>query len=291
MIVAVATMVTAPASADHNYRKWTAGSTVTWEDRTGTSDMRVGLRTAVEKWNAAGANITIVYSEGPADNQCPTTTGVVYFCTGALNGGAYAYSYPAGGYDITAGHVMIDANATWSGFGQMHEGGHMLGLAHSCQYSVMYMRGNWPGPSCGGVVDWSLQASEPTAHDKEVLLATYGPRPTPPRTTQGKAWWTNTSADTPITVTSGSTVSAYATGAQSRIEYKLVSGRDVGRGPCSEDPQPINPNVQRAYSSGGYFGDGYIPPASGPLNRPAGQWQVCFQQSVTVTQPLTVIVT
>lgn len=73
----------------------------------------------------------------------------------------------------------------------------------------------------------------------------------------------------------GTVVSAYATGAAG-TSYKLVTGRDLGTGEaCRYDTEPVNPNVRSANSRG------FIANTSGPVNRPPGDWQVCFREEGT----------
>ena len=86
---------------------------------------------------------------------------------------------------------------------------------------------------------------------------------------------------------SGARVSLFATSAEPGFAYKLVSGRSVPGGtPCSIDAMPIN-DTPRFASSGGV-----IAQTAGPLNRPAGEWQICFLAgNHTVTGAATYTVT
>ena len=69
----------------------------------------------------------------------------------------------------------------------------------------------------------------------------------------------------------GSRVSLFATGAEPGFSYKLVSGRGSSSGrPCSTDVVAINDTVRFANAQG------VIGQTAGTLNRPPGQWQICF---------------
>jgi len=70
----------------------------------------------------------------------------------------------------------------------------------------------------------------------------------------------------------GARVSVFATGAEPGFGYKLVSGRKeaTSNAPCSADVVPIIDTVKFANSQG------VIPQTAGVLNRPPGQWQICF---------------
>ena len=74
------------------------------------------------------------------------------------------------------------------------------------------------------------------------------------------------------TVPSGSRVSAFATRASPGIAYRLVSGRrDPATGAaCSVDALPVNPAVRHATN------EGFVAITAGTVNRPPGDWQVCF---------------
>lgn len=74
------------------------------------------------------------------------------------------------------------------------------------------------------------------------------------------------------TVPAGTRVSAFATGANPGVTYRLVSGKpDPTTGAvCSLDAHPINPIVRYANNSG------VLSPTAGTVNRPPGEWQVCF---------------
>ena len=70
---------------------------------------------------------------------------------------------------------------------------------------------------------------------------------------------------------SGARVSAFATSAEPGFSYKMVSGRSGGTGrPCATDIVPVNDTVRFANAQG------VIGQTAGILNRPPGQWQVCF---------------
>jgi plastocyanin len=69
---------------------------------------------------------------------------------------------------------------------------------------------------------------------------------------------------------SGAPVSVFATRAEPGFSYKLVSGRGTGQRPCSTDVMPINNTARFANT------EGVIARTGGTLNRPPGQWQICF---------------
>ena len=76
----------------------------------------------------------------------------------------------------------------------------------------------------------------------------------------------------------GARVSVFATSAEPGFAYKLVSGRPNGSRPCGIDIMAINETVRYANA------EGVISQTAGPLNRPAGEWQICFlAQNQTVT--------
>ncbi len=69
---------------------------------------------------------------------------------------------------------------------------------------------------------------------------------------------------------SGARVSLFATGAEPGFSYRLVSGQGTAQQPCSTNVVPINPTQRFANAQG------VIAQTAGTLNRPAGQWQICF---------------
>lgn len=77
----------------------------------------------------------------------------------------------------------------------------------------------------------------------------------------------------------GTVVSAFATGAMPDLGYLFVSGQyngppsDDQRMGCADQSVPINPNVRYSNSRG------FIPNTSGPVNRPLGEWQICFKEA------------
>ena len=69
---------------------------------------------------------------------------------------------------------------------------------------------------------------------------------------------------------SGARVSLFATSAEPGFSYRLVSGRGTAQQPCSTDIVPISNTVRFANAQG------VIGQTAGTLNRPTGQWQICF---------------
>jgi len=69
---------------------------------------------------------------------------------------------------------------------------------------------------------------------------------------------------------SGARVSLFATSAEPGFSYRLVSGRGTAQQPCSTDVLPINTTARFANAQG------VIGQTAGTLNRPPGQWQICF---------------
>ena len=88
---------------------------------------------------------------------------------------------------------------------------------------------------------------------------------------------------------SGARVSAFATSAETGFAYKLVSGRSAPgtTAPCTADVVPITAAVKFATNQG------VLAQTAGTLNRPAGQWQICFlaEGNETVTGAATYTVT
>jgi len=82
---------------------------------------------------------------------------------------------------------------------------------------------------------------------------------------------------------SGAQVRVFATSAEPGFAYKLVSARPVsGSRPCSVDVKPIKDTPRYANA------EGVIAQTAGTLDRPAGEWQVCFlAQNQTVTGAVT----
>jgi len=98
---------------------------------------------------------------------------------------------------------------------------------------------------------------------------------TPETQTQGFTWYGDGAASK--SGPTGTVITAFATGV-ANTSYKLVTGRDDGTGePCRFDTVAVNPNVRFSNSRG------FIANTSGPVNRPAGDWQVCFRQEGTGT--------
>lgn len=93
---------------------------------------------------------------------------------------------------------------------------------------------------------------------------------------------------------SGTMITAFATGARANQPFQLVAGTNTSPGhedhACMDLPAPINPNVRTANSRG------FIGNTSGPVNRPQGEWQICFRQlpdppAATATSPVFFTVT
>jgi len=87
---------------------------------------------------------------------------------------------------------------------------------------------------------------------------------------------------------SGSMITAFATGANPGKTFNLVAGND-GNDPehadhaCMSNFDNVNPTL-RTSSSTGFLGN-----TSGTINRPPGEWQICFRQigGATGTAPVT----
>ena len=69
---------------------------------------------------------------------------------------------------------------------------------------------------------------------------------------------------------SGTRVSVFANRAEPGFTYRLVSGRGTNQQPCSLDVVPISDTLRFANA------EGVIGQTAGNLNRPPGQWQICF---------------
>ncbi len=91
---------------------------------------------------------------------------------------------------------------------------------------------------------------------------------------QGNTWFSDGSFSK--TGPTGTTITAFATSARINTQYRLVAGNNTLSGHtthgCMDMSEPINPNVRTSN------GSGFIPNTSGPINRPAGEWQICFRQ-------------
>lgn len=88
---------------------------------------------------------------------------------------------------------------------------------------------------------------------------------TPPPVIQGSTWFSNGSAS--LSGPAGSVVSAYATQTRPHTDYRLVTAT----GNCDTNVAAVNGNVRRSNSTG------LIGVTAGPINRPAGTWQLCFR--------------
>ena len=93
--------------------------------------------------------------------------------------------------------------------------------------------------------------------------------------TQGNTFYSDgTTSRTGIT---GTTVRVFATQAAPNISYKLVSGKNN----CTTDLVPINNAVVTAGQSG------LLPTVSGPVDRSAGVWDICFAESSSASPTTT----
>ncbi len=87
---------------------------------------------------------------------------------------------------------------------------------------------------------------------------------------------------------SGTVITAYATSARAGVPFKLVAGTNVTPGhedhACMDLPGEINPTTRMSNMRG------FIANTGGPVVRPAGDWQICFRQTVpdgdTATNPV-----
>ena len=86
---------------------------------------------------------------------------------------------------------------------------------------------------------------------------------------------------------SGTVTRAYATGAKADTSYELVVGRAGAEQPCIVDSVAINGSNRRAGASG------LIGNTAGPVNRPPGNYQVCFRQvdGTAITAPVALTIT
>ncbi len=275
LALAMVALVPSPASADHPpTSKWANGATVNWQNRTGVPEFTALLQVGADAWNSAGANLSVVVTAGPSDNCFFFEYPLVKWCQGSLGEqSANTSTYPGGG-TIDRATVVVDPsalNAIWPG---THEGGHTLGMPHSCDVSTMNRGGSPPGPNgCAG--DYSGYRLFPTDHDRAVLLATYGARTEPSVVVQGSTWFNNgTKALTAQTLTS---VVARATGVVVGVPYQLVAGTGTAQQPCRHNRMLLNRTKVYAGSSGiigNVTGKAYLNP---------GEWQVCFAQADPVS--------
>src|SRR5919202_200413 len=90
---------------------------------------------------------------------------------------------------------------------------------------------------------------------------------------QGNTWYDDGSFSK--SGPAGTVITAFATSARVNTQYLLVAGNNLDSGhtthACMDQSQAINPNVRISNSRG------FIPNTSGPINRPAGEWQICFR--------------
>lgn len=104
----------------------------------------------------------------------------------------------------------------------------------------------------------------------------------------GSTWLSNgtTSGSGPA----GSAVRVYATTAFTNVGYRLVTARPDPDNPdkrCAVDPVPVNDTVRFANANG------FITTTVGTVNRPPGEWDLCFRSLTgeTVTAPIRFTVT
>ena len=85
---------------------------------------------------------------------------------------------------------------------------------------------------------------------------------------------------------SGSYITAFATSARTNRPFKLVAGTNVTPGhedhACMDLPGEINTTTRMSNARG------FLPNTSGPVVRPAGDWQVCFREpdGASATNPV-----
>jgi glucose/arabinose dehydrogenase len=95
----------------------------------------------------------------------------------------------------------------------------------------------------------------------------------PSTTVTGFTWYTG--GGNSQTGPAGTVITAYATGLARNQQFHLVSSpvdAATSDKPCARDPIPLNPNVRMSSASG------FVGNTSGAINRPAGQYEVCFKQ-------------
>jgi len=89
---------------------------------------------------------------------------------------------------------------------------------------------------------------------------------------QGNTWYSDGSFSK--SGPSGTVITAFATKARANSSFKLVAGTNTSPGhedhACMDQPGPINANTRFSNSTG------FTPNTSGPVVKPAGDWQICF---------------
>ena len=96
----------------------------------------------------------------------------------------------------------------------------------------------------------------------------------------GFTWFNSAS---PKTGPTGTVITAFATEARPNRAFKLVVGNSVTPGhddhACMDNVTEINTAI-RLSSSSGFIGN-----TQGPINKPAGNWQVCFYEWASTNPP------
>lgn len=272
----------AVAGADHEESAWAKGSTIIVEDRSGNQILRDHIKTSVNAWNAVGADFTLVYQDGPTNNNCGSfVIGKISWCIVSEREGydAMTTRHPWLSDTITAANVIIEEDSINGTFGPMHENGHALGLNHSCLKSVMHH------PQAPCTYNSALRTQVPSEHDREALLNLYGPKASQSVTVAGSTWFSDGTRNK--TAARNSSITARASGAVSNVPYQLVTGQGTSTQPCTSNVVPVNSAT--VYASNGLIGN-----VTGPAPSTPGTYQLCFRSTgssqVTVTAPVTLVV-
>lgn len=129
-----------------------------------------------------------------------------------------------------------------------------------------------------GTVSGQKRCLPPSYITPTVVQSTPTPVPTTPTsgtTVQGSTWYSDGS--TSKSGPSGTSVSAYATGAIPNTSYKLVTGTNG----CKTDLIAVNNNIRYANSSG------LISTTAGLVNRGVGTYDLCFADTSSATPATT----
>lgn len=281
-ITLTSTSLTAAAETPAHFRP---GTTIVLYDRTTDPRATEAIDYAIGIWNGVGANFTLTYERGPGDNHCapkpenePNTIGICTYPSGS-NGNYGRYpDYPLDGSGhVRNGYAGQCTDAPCAGLSEAkrilpHEIGHVLGLNHTGLDST---------GACS-IMSVECYSLVPNQLDRDILRGLYGHSHAP--VVAGSTWFSDGTKLRQAPAGVETTIRAYATAAVPGAAYRLVSGRGTAAAPCATETVPANTALVYTGSSG------VIGTVTGKVNRPAGDWQVCFlavgNATATATAPI-----